>query len=334
MTQTDSFGSRFDGTVVVTGATGGLGRALLDPLARRRPEHLVLLGRSPAAMARAADDARAAGARFVSTVAVDLSDLGSVASAGAEVHRLTANTGARVRALLMVAGVQHADRKQVSAQGIESTFAVNIAAQHLLLRTIEPAFAREAHAVLVSSGTHLGDWHSYGLVPPPRWADPAAQAIPDPAGAHDRNAGARAYATSKLDVVHLAHAWAARGETHFRVNAFDPGLMPGTGLARAQSGAGLWAWRHLMPTLTFLPGWSTPSRSADHLASLALGATHPDLNGGYVELGKARPSAPESYDAARESRLWDVLEQLTAPFLQQSRANAAESSVVESLAGN
>ena len=167
MPQTDSSGPSFDGTVVVTGATGGLGRALLDPLARRRPEHLVLLGRSAAAMRRAADDARAPGARFVSTVAVDLSDLGSVALAGAEVHRLTGNTGSRVRGLLMVAGVQHADRKQVSAQGVESTFAVNVAAQHLLLRTIEPAFARESHAVLVSAGRTSGTGTPTGWCPRP-----------------------------------------------------------------------------------------------------------------------------------------------------------------------
>lgn len=291
-------------TVVLTGPTGGLGRALLNPIARRRPEHLVLLGRSASSLADAARYASRAGARAVSVVEADLADLDAVARAGQRITDLAQQAGAPVTSMLLNAGVQLTDRRHTSAQGLELTFAVNVVAPHLLLRTTLGAAAPGARVVLVSSGTHLGDWHSYGMVPRVRWQDPALLARADSDDdAADAAAGGRAYSTSKLAVIHLTHAWAARQGERLRVNAFDPELMPGTGLAR---GLQLGAWNYVMPALTFLPGWSTPQRSASHLAALAFGDAHPDLTGGYVEIGAVRRSSAESYDPAREDRLWEV----------------------------
>jgi NAD(P)-dependent dehydrogenase (short-subunit alcohol dehydrogenase family) len=193
-----------------------------------------------------------------------------------------------------------------------------VVAQHLLLSTTLAATAHGAHTVLIGSGTHFGDWHSYGSVPPPVWQDPTLLARPDTGrderdAEDDGKAGPRAYATSKLAVLHLAHAWQARHGDR-RYNVFDPGLMPGTGLGRELTGAQLWAWNHVMPAMTFLPGWSTPRRSGEHLAALALGETHGDLAGGYVELGTLRKSSPGSYDLDHQQRLWDVLEELAVRY--------------------
>lgn len=302
------------GTVLMTGPTGGLGRALLGPLARSGPEHLVLLGRSPEAMAAAAAAARQAGADSVSVVQVDLSDLDSVARAGREVAGLVGTGAPPLRSLVLNAGVQMADRRHTSAQGLELTFAVNVVAQHLLLRSTADATATGARTVLVGSGTHYGDWHSYGSVPPPAWQDPALLARPDSTDGDDAKAGPRAYATSKLGVLYLAHGWQAHhGDRTF--NVFDPGLMPGTGLGRELKGVQRFAWNRVMPAMTFLPAWSTPRRSAGHLAALALGETHPDLAGGYVELGRERRSSQASYDLQAQQRLWQALEDLTSGHL-------------------
>lgn len=316
MTVTDS-----SGTVVLTGPTGGLGLALIEPIARRRPERLVLLGRSTSALQGLAQQALEAGARAVSVVEADLSDLDAVARAGDQISDEAARTRAPITGLLLNAGIQLTDRRHTNAQGLELTFAVNVIAQHLLLRSTLEATAPGARAVLVSSGTHKGDWHSYGLVPAPRWQDPALLARPALAGTADEpNTGGRTYATSKLALVHLAHAWHRRHGDRLRINAFDPAMMPGTGLGRDLPRASLWAWNHLMPAMTFLPGWSTPRRSANHLTALALGDVHPDLSGGYVELGQVRRSSPESYDTAREQQLWEYLEGLSArPRSHQSQ---------------
>lgn len=303
------------GTVLLTGATGGLGRALLGPIASRHPEHLVLLGRSPAPLTTAAQTARDAGAQDVSVVQVDLADLDSVARAGEAVTALVGAGAPPLSSLLLNAGIQMTDRQHVSAQGLELTFAVNVAAQHLLLESTAKATAADAHTVLVGSGTHYGDWHSYGLVPPPVWQDPAQLARPDlRAGRADKpepKAGPRAYATSKLAVLHLARAWQTQ-DGRRRFNVYDPGLMPGTGLGRDLTGVQLWAWNHVLPSMPFLPGWSTPRRSAEPLAALALGETHRDLAGGYVEVGKPRTSSIASYDLEARQRLWQVLQELTA----------------------
>jgi len=48
-----------------------------------------------------------------------------------------------------------------------------------------------------------------------------------------------------------------------RFVAFDPGLMPGTGLARERSVVERWAWSNVLSLLTRgIPGVSTTRRSA------------------------------------------------------------------------
>ncbi|MCX6464595.1 MAG: short-chain dehydrogenase [Pseudonocardiales bacterium] len=298
MTETDI-------SVLVTGPTRGLGRALVGTLGVPGPR-LVLAGRPGVGDVAAATGGRA--------VPLDLADLGSVRSGAASVvDAVAAGALPPLGAVVANAGLQVTDRRRRSADGHELTFAVNVLAQHQLLRSLEPALAPGAHLVLLGSGTHWGGRRSMGLVAAPRWEDPLDLARADlGADAGTRVAGQRAYATSKLAIVLLAHAWQRR-HPELRVNVYDPGLMPGTGLARDMSAARRWAWRRVLPVLRVLPGVTTPAASARHLADFALGRVHADLRGGYVELGRVTRSSPASHDRAAEDRLWEVAEQLTAP---------------------
>lgn len=291
--------------VLVTGPTRGLGRALVDVLAARTPRPpLVLAGRTGTT-----ELADALGAR---AVALDLDRLAAVRDAAhGLVDLVRSGTVPPLGAVVANAGLQVTDRRRRSADGHELTFAVNVLAQHQLLRGLLPALAPGAHVVLVGSGTHYGD-RSMGLAAPPRWEDPRELAradVGDDAGL--AVAGQRAYATSKLAVVLLAHAWQRRHPL-LRVNVYDPGLMPGTGLARAMSPTRQWLWRRVLPVLRVLPGVTTPRASARHLAALALGEAHPTLRGGYVDIGRETRSSPASYDRAAEDRLWEVAEELCA----------------------
>jgi NAD(P)-dependent dehydrogenase (short-subunit alcohol dehydrogenase family) len=308
MTVTDITGS-----IVVTGPTRGLGRVLVPVLAAARPEAtLVLLGRPGPALEAAAEAAARSGAR-VRTVPCDLASLDQVRAAAATVRDAVA-TGdlPPVAALVSNAGVQTADRRQVTADGHELTFGVNVLAPHALVEGLRPAMADGTHVVLLGSGTHFGD-RSMGLVDPPRWEDPRDLARPDgPDG--DPRAGSRAYATSKLAVVYQAHEWDRRhGDAvpALRVNVYDPGLMPGTGLARRRSGVERFAWAWLLPVLRILPRVTTPRRSARALADLVLGRTHAGLRGGYVVIGEAEAPSAESFDPARERELWRACTELT-----------------------
>jgi NAD(P)-dependent dehydrogenase (short-subunit alcohol dehydrogenase family) len=209
------------------------------------------------------------------------------------------------------AGIQVTNRLRRSADGHELTFAVNVLATHALLTRLLPALAPGAHVVLLGSGTHWGGWRSLGLVAAPRWEDPLDLArAGSGADAGSAVAGQRAYATSKLAVVLLAHAWQRRHGDRLRVNVYDPGLMPGTGLARDMSPWRQWAWKRVLPALRLLPVVTTPAASARHLAAFALGEVHRELRGGNVERHRIARTSPASYDTTREDRLWEAAEWL------------------------
>ncbi len=301
-------------TVLLTGPTRGLGRAMVDALADHpRSPALVLAGRDPVALEAVARHARTRGAAPVRTLEVDLADLRSVTRATAELGDLVRDgTLAPLDGVLANAGLQTTNRGSRSAQGHELTFAVDVLAQHALLAGLRPALAPDAHVLLLGSSTHRGRAAAWGLTPSPRWRDPRDLARPDtgPAGAR-ASAGARAYADAKLALVTLAHAWARELETDGRrLNVYDPGLVPGTGLVRSMPAVKRWTWDHVMPALRVLPGASSPEVSAGHAVALLLGDRLPDLHDGYVLLGRQTPPHPATDDRARQDRLWQVLEEM------------------------
>lgn len=247
-------------TVLLTGPTRGIGSAILDRLIGHpaRPR-LVLLARDPHQLAAAT--ARAAAAGLDATgITVDLADMRSVDAALDELRaRIDDGTVAPPAAAMLNAGAQFGDRRGTSVQGIEQTFAVNVVAQHVLVRGLLPLVAPGGHLVLMGSSTHRGRAQSFGLIPSPRYAPPERLAAIDTtdAGA-TRQAGGRAYADSKLALVTLSHAWARRAAASgHRLNTYDPGLVPGTGLGRTFPGYMRWTWEHVMPVMAVLPKAAT-----------------------------------------------------------------------------
>ena len=78
------------------------------------------------------------------------------------------------------------------------------------------------------------------------------------------------YATSKLCLLLFLYESARRiPPSRVRFVAFDPGLMPGTELARDRGLGEQLAWKYLLPILgRFIPGVSNPKRSARTLSRL------------------------------------------------------------------
>ena len=270
----------------------------------------MLLGRAGAALDGAASELRAR-VSSVTCIAVDLADLGEVRSAARQVRNMV-GTGAcgTIDALVLNAGIQTVDRLHRTVDGLELTFAVNVVAPFLLMRELSDDLTHGANVVLVGSGTHTTD-RSTRLVAHPRWEDPEDLARPGvDQNAAGKRAGQRVYATSKLAVNHLCHEFDRRSEGRWRCNIYDPGLMPGTGLARDMNAVRRFAWHHVLPHLP-IPGTSTPQRSGRVLAEMALGLRYPELQAGYVDIDRVTCASAESYDPAREARLWEVLESLT-----------------------
>jgi NAD(P)-dependent dehydrogenase (short-subunit alcohol dehydrogenase family) len=118
--------------------------------------------------------------------------------------------------------------------GFESTFAVNVLANHLFVRLLEDRFVAPAPIVITASDTHFGDFrHNMGMVPGPVWRSPEALARTGAfAEPETTTSGRTAYSTSKLAAIYLVHEYARRLPAGIDVVAYNPGFVPGTDLAR------------------------------------------------------------------------------------------------------
>ncbi|WP_448005534.1 hypothetical protein [Agromyces bauzanensis] len=104
--------------------------------------------------------------------------------------------------------------------------------------------------------------------------------------------------------------WARRAAASgHRLNTYDPGLVPGTGLGRTLPGYMRWTWEHVMPAMALLPKASTPRTTARHAIDLVMGDRHGDLHDGYVELGKVTRAAGRTFDRARQEALSSWIEE-------------------------
>lgn len=315
-------------TVLLTGPTGGIGAGMLRALVRHpsRPR-LLLLARERARLDAALEHAREAGLAAFG-VTVDLADLESVRTAMEEVRALVeAGTVGAIDAALLNAGAQFMTRRSESAQGHERAFAVNVIAQHAMVEALEPVLAPAGHIVVLGSSTHRGKRQSFHLIPDPQWQEPADLATIDgadavsPAAARER--GGIAYASSKLALVTVAHAWARRvGATGRRLNVYDPGLTVRTGLVRDMPAYRYFVWRYLMPVLALHPKATTARVTGAHAVALALGDRHRDLHDGYVEIGALTAAEPVTFDLDRQQRLAEWLDAAVAPFLPEPASPA------------
>lgn len=288
------------GTVLITGGTRGLGfRAAQAILDRDDGRDVVITGRDAATV-------RDAAARLGERATGLPLDLGSLA----EVRRFAAELPP-VRAVICNAGVQLATGSARTADGIEMTFGVNHLAHFLLVRELLPRMARPGRVVFVSSDTH-DPRHLTGM-PAPAFAGARELADPPENGDGPGTAGRRRYTTSKLCNVLTAYEFARRvppGEV--TVNAFDPGLMPGTGLARDYGPLARFAWRYVLPALTVVPGVNvhTPARSGAALARLVLDPELDGVTGRYFSGRHAVRSSEKSYDREAAAELWAGSEEL------------------------
>lgn len=300
-------------TIVMTGASRGFGRFAAIDLLRGAPDlHLALIVRSRDCQAFLDEIASASGNTNVSAVTADLSSLISIRSATAAlVARLDATELPPLHGFVGNAGLQFTNATQVTPDGFEATFAVNVLANHLLIRELMGHFVPPARIVLTSSDTHFGDFaHTGGMVPAPRWSDTERLSRPGTfARPETMDAGLTAYSTSKLGVIYLVHELVRRFPAGVTAYSFNPGLVPGTGLARDRGPITRFAWRTLMRAMVVTPIASRPSTAGANLAAAAIGPTLGE-NGAYINRRRAERSSNESYDRAREDELWDTADRL------------------------
>ena len=190
------------------------------------------------------------------------------------------------------------------------TFGVNHLGHFALVQWLLDELVAPARIVVVSSGTH--DPAKRTGMPSPKYTNADELAHPPTATRAD---GRRRYTTSKLCNVLFTYELDRRlghGARGITVNAFDPGLMPGSGLARDYSPMQRLAWRYLFPHCACCPASAAPAHPGRYLAALVDDARFDGVTGAYFAGGKPIPSSEDSYDLDKALDLWETSEQLVA----------------------
>ncbi|MBC8155573.1 MAG: SDR family NAD(P)-dependent oxidoreductase [Bacteroidetes bacterium] len=312
-------------TIIITGATQGLGYHAAQTLAQQKYV-VVMAGRDPARNEAAANAIRQATGN--ATVYAMTLDLAALASVRQFVRDFSGRTDLPpLVGLVNNAGLQIVGPTEYTPDGIEMTFGVNHLGHFLLTSLLLPHFAQNSRIVMVSSGTHYDNEpfaRALG-VPPPAYT--SAEALARPGLAHPgpttekpQQAGAERYSTSKLCNLLFAYELdrrlQAQGRTGLTVNAYDPGLMPGSGLARQAPAPAQWAWRHILPVLRLFPGVGSVQTSGPLLAALITDPAFAGQTGKYLYFYRPgdmreKPSSPASYDLVKARDLWDTSERLS-----------------------
>jgi NAD(P)-dependent dehydrogenase (short-subunit alcohol dehydrogenase family) len=249
---------------IVTGPTSGIGRTTTFELAKHGT--LILVGRDRAKLDDLRNTLEHAGQHAVSVVC-DMSDLASVRRAAAEIVALHLP----IAGLLNNAGIQQAHATKTS-NGWDTTFATNHLGPFVLTEALLPHLPDGATVVFVASATEDperklaksvgfrgGRYISAEACARGEWK-PGGATLP----------GVDAYATSKQ--CNLATAMVlARENPRLRINAVEPGFIPGTSLARD---ANVFL-RLLMKTVLrliapFMKDWSTPKRAGRVVSKLVI----------------------------------------------------------------
>ncbi|MQY40912.1 hypothetical protein SRB17_89450 [Streptomyces sp. RB17] len=303
-------------TIVMTGASRGIGRVAAQHILCQSPNvHLLVVARGSSG-ARLADEL-GAGGHAVSHVVADLGSLERVRSAATEIHdRLERGELPPLRGFVGNAGIQHTNALTEGPDGFESTFAVNVLANHLFVRLLQDRFTAPARIVITTSDTHFGDFkHNMGMVPGPAWKSPdvlaRTGAFPRP---HTMAAGRTAYSTSKLATIYLVHEYARRLPAGIDTVAYNPGFVPGTGLARNANPISRFTMRRILPVMTLTPFATSRNAAGRCLAEVVLGTIQAPT-GSYIDRNRVDRSSEESYDPQREGELWQAAQRFTAAWL-------------------
>ena len=263
---------------VITGATSGIGLITAERLARQGAR-LVLVGRDPARGEAALARIKARAPRAEASIHyADLSRLDGLRTLAAGLNALS-----RIDVLINNAGAMFW-RRQVTADGLERTFALNHMAYFVLTALLRDKLASApARIVNVASDAHRGAKLDFG----------------DLQSAHGYS-GMRAYSRSKLCNILFTRELARRlSGTGVTANCLHPGFVNSR---FGDNNPGLVGFGTRIAKQIFA---ISPERGAETTVYLA---SSPDLegkSGGYYEKCALTTPSREAQDDATARRLWD-----------------------------
>ncbi|MFZ3453245.1 SDR family oxidoreductase [Arthrobacter sp. 7Tela_A1] len=272
-------------TVLVTGATGGIGLATAQKLAAMGAR-LAVTGRRPDRAEAAAEELRKEGGGQVDVFTGDLSSQAEVRRLAGEI--LTALP--RINVLVNNVG-GYWNTRHDTADGLEHTFALNHLAPFLLTNLLLERLRESspARVVTVSSNAHTSGRIDF-----------------DDLQGENSYSGARAYSQSKLANVLFTYELARLLQgSRVTANALHPGIVR-TSFATEDPGA---VQRVFVPLLR--PLMQRAGTGAATSVRLASASELETASGAYFSRGKPRRSSKRSYDRAAAAHLWEVSAALT-----------------------
>jgi NAD(P)-dependent dehydrogenase (short-subunit alcohol dehydrogenase family) len=286
-------------TIVVTGATSGIGRCAAIALARQGAE-LVLTARSQARAdaTLAMIEAAAPGTR-VHVYYGDFADLASVAALGREI--VARHT--RIDALINNAG-RHAFRPRDTADGYSEMVAVNYLAPWLLTNILRETVIRSAPSCIVTVASEASQ-QAAGFDPLAALIDKRPFTVLGSSAIYGQ--------TKLMNIMFSMEQARALARTGVAVNCLCPGFNV-TGLGRELSFAA-----PLERLLTWLR-IGNPERGARIIVRLARDPAFAEVTGGYFSVKDARPLVPVAPGADRQAQqaLWQATAERVAAFIRDA----------------
>jgi dehydrogenase/reductase SDR family protein 12 len=272
-----------DRTIIITGATSGLGYAAASELSQFGA-NLMLVGRDRDRTAATAQELNQTTGGNVDYVIADMSELASVRAASAELSELP-----KIDALLHNAGALLSTYQRTS-DGYEKTFAAHVLGPHVMTRTLLPILQRTGDARVVTMTS--GGMYAEKL-------DPAHAMM-----SRSEYDGVRAYAKAKRAQVALNEQWAFREPSAAVFHTVHPGWAATPGVA-----ASLPRFNRAMG-----PFLRDPYQGADTMVWLAA-SDEALLSSGHLWLDR-RPrhanKVPWTFTGlAQSTELWNLVEGMT-----------------------
>lgn len=273
-------------TVLITGGTGGIGRATAEGLGAMGA-HVAITGRDAARAETAAREIRAVSGTQVDVFVADL-------SSQSDVRRLAAESLERLPGIdVLVNNVGgYWNTRRLTSEGLEHTFAVNHLAPFLLTHLLLDRLKHGPASRVVTVASHA---HTQGKID-----------FDDLQGERSYS-GARAYNQSKLANVLFTYELARRLRGSGVVaNALHPGVVStrfgAEDPARVQ--------RLLVPFIR--PFMKRPEQGAATSIHVASAPALQYVTGRYFANTNARRSSRLSYEQKTAARLWEVSTELVS----------------------